>query len=264
MITIRDMVRAQAMLLDHLGIETLFCVVGGSMGGMQALQWAASYPERVFAALPIATAARHSAQNIAFHEVGRQAIMADPDWRGGRYLLERHAARARASRSRAWPRTSPISRRPRCTASSAAGCRIATTPTFGFDADFQVESYLRHQGIELRRPLRRQLLSLHHPRDGLFRSRRGLWRRARQRLHGHARRASASSPSHPTGCSRPTRRAPSSTRSTPPAPRSSFVEIETDKGHDAFLLDEPELFATMRGFLDGRRAGAGHPRAAKA
>src|SRR5499433_1490492 len=78
-ITIRDMVRAQAMLLDRLGIDTLFSVAGGSMGGMQVLQWAASYPQRIFSALPLATAARHSAQNIAFHEVGRQAVMADPD-----------------------------------------------------------------------------------------------------------------------------------------------------------------------------------------
>ena len=85
-VTIRDMVRAQAMLIDHLGVDTLFCVAGGSMGGMQVLQWAASYPQRVFSAMPIATAAKHSAQNIAFHEVGRQAVMADPDWRSGRYL----------------------------------------------------------------------------------------------------------------------------------------------------------------------------------
>ena len=84
-ITIRDMVRAQAMLIDHFGIDRLFCVLGGSMGGMQVLQWAATYPERVFAALPIATGARHSAQNIAFHEVGRQAVMADPNWHGGIY-----------------------------------------------------------------------------------------------------------------------------------------------------------------------------------
>jgi homoserine O-acetyltransferase len=76
------------MLLDHLGIDSLFAVAGGSMGGMQVLQWAASYPKRVYCALPIACATRHSAQNIAFHEVGRQAIMADPEWRGGRYLLE--------------------------------------------------------------------------------------------------------------------------------------------------------------------------------
>src|SRR5256886_8085122 len=87
-LTIRDMVRAQAMLLDHLGIASLFSMAGGSMGGMQVLQWCASYPQRVFSALPIATSTRHSAQNIAFHEVGRQAVMADPEWRHGRYFAE--------------------------------------------------------------------------------------------------------------------------------------------------------------------------------
>src|SRR5581483_811359 len=87
-ITIGDMVRAQVRLIDHLGIDKLFAVAGGSMGGMQVLKWAAAYPDRVFAALPIACAARHSAQNIAFHEVGRQAIVADPDWRGGEYAAE--------------------------------------------------------------------------------------------------------------------------------------------------------------------------------
>ena len=85
-ITVRDMVRAQTMLLDRLGIDSLFSIAGGSLGGMQVLEWAASYPSRVFSALPIATGARHSSQNIAFHEVGRQAIMADPYWRFGRYL----------------------------------------------------------------------------------------------------------------------------------------------------------------------------------
>ncbi|MFN9711641.1 MAG: homoserine O-acetyltransferase, partial [Alphaproteobacteria bacterium] len=85
-ITIADMVRAQAMLIEAMGIETLFAAVGGSMGGMQVLQWAADYPEKLFSAVCIAAAARHSAQNIAFHEVGRQAIMADPNWCGGAYL----------------------------------------------------------------------------------------------------------------------------------------------------------------------------------
>ena len=87
-LTIGDMVRAQARLIDHLGIETLLAVVGGSMGGMQVLAWASLFPKRVFAAMPIASAAKHSAQNIAFHEVGRQAVMADPDWRRGRYRVE--------------------------------------------------------------------------------------------------------------------------------------------------------------------------------
>lgn len=85
-ITIKDMVRAQKHLIDHLGIEKLLCVVGGSMGGMQALQWAASYPDRISSVIPIATTLKHSPQQIAFNEVGRQAIMADPDWNGGNYF----------------------------------------------------------------------------------------------------------------------------------------------------------------------------------
>src|SRR6202521_5451984 len=84
-ITIGDMVRLQTKLVDFLGIERLLAVAGGSMGGMQALEWAVSYPDRVAAALPIATTARHSPQQIAFNEVGRQAIMVDPDWCGGNY-----------------------------------------------------------------------------------------------------------------------------------------------------------------------------------
>ena len=84
-ITVKDMVNAQAKLMDYLGIDRLLCVAGGSMGGMQALQWAVSYPGRVRSAIPIATTARHSPQQIAFNEVGRQAIMADPNWNGGAY-----------------------------------------------------------------------------------------------------------------------------------------------------------------------------------
>src|SRR5258708_10092684 len=85
-ITIPDMVRAQTMLIDRLGIATLFCVVGGSMGGMQALQWTAAFPKRVFSTLAIACSTRHSAQDIAFHELGRQAVMADPEWHNRRYF----------------------------------------------------------------------------------------------------------------------------------------------------------------------------------
>jgi homoserine O-acetyltransferase len=92
-ISIADMVRLQKKLIDHLGIERLLAVAGGSMGGMQALEWAVTYPDRVLAALPIATTARHSAQQIAFNEVGRQAIMADPDWNEGNYYGHRPPAR---------------------------------------------------------------------------------------------------------------------------------------------------------------------------
>ena len=84
-ITIADMVRLQKLLIDHLGIKKLLSVAGGSMGGMQALEWAVTYPDMVASAIPIASTARHSAQQIAFNEVGRQAIMADLDWNDGNY-----------------------------------------------------------------------------------------------------------------------------------------------------------------------------------
>ena len=106
-VTIRDMVRAQKRLIEHLGIDRLFAVIGGSMGGMQVLQWAALYPDAVFAALPIATASYHSAQNIAFHEVGRQAIFADPDWQNGQYWRNGRI-RPAAWRWRGCARISPI------------------------------------------------------------------------------------------------------------------------------------------------------------
>ena len=105
-ITIADMVRLQKKLIDHLGIQRLLAVAGGSMGGMQALEWAVAYPDHVLAALPIATTARHSAQQIAFNEVGRQAIMADPDWQSGNYY-DRRPPRA-AWRWRGWWATSLI------------------------------------------------------------------------------------------------------------------------------------------------------------
>ena len=104
-------------------------------------------PSACVSAMPIACAARHSAQNIAFHEVGRQAIMADPDWQRRQLCAARHAARPRAWRSRAWPRTSPISPKPRCSANSAATCRTATRCRSASTPDFQIESYLRHQGM---------------------------------------------------------------------------------------------------------------------
>ena len=92
-ITIGDMVRLQKLLIDSLGIERLLAVVGGSMGGMQALEWAFAFPEAVAAAIPIAATARHSAQQIAFNEVGRQAVMADPDWNDGNYYDRKPPAR---------------------------------------------------------------------------------------------------------------------------------------------------------------------------
>src|SRR5690606_10457250 len=128
------------------GIDKLLCVAGGSMGGMQVLEWAARYPHRLHAAVPIAAAARHSAQNIAFHEVGRQAIMADPDWRGGDY----YAASVRPTRGLSVARMAAhitYLSEPALHRKFGRNLQDREALSYGFDADFQVESYLRHQGI---------------------------------------------------------------------------------------------------------------------
>src|SRR6201996_6258558 len=145
LVTVRDMVRAQAALLDALGIEKLLCVTGGSMGGMQALQWAASYPDRVVSAIPLATSARHTAQNIALHEVGRQAIMADPDWHGGAYQdagtqPSKGLAVARMAAHITYLSEAALQRK------FGRSLQNRAEISFQFAPDFQIESYLHHQG----------------------------------------------------------------------------------------------------------------------
>jgi homoserine O-acetyltransferase/O-succinyltransferase len=254
-ITIRDMVRAQAMLLDLLGIETLFAVAGGSMGGMQVLQWAASYPERVFAALPLACATRHSAQNIAFHEVGRQAVMADPEWRQGRYLLEgtnprRGLAVARMGAHITYLSDAALHRK--------FGRRLQdrSNPTFSFDADFEVESYLRHQGSSfVERFDANSYLYLTRAMDyfDLAADYGGVLANAFKAAQTRFCIVSFTSDwLFPTADSRAIVHALNAGGA-----RVSFAEITTDKGHDAFLLDEPELFAITRGFLDSAAKARG-------
>jgi len=260
-VTIADMVRAQAMLIDHLGIDSLFCVAGGSMGGMQVLQWAASYPERVFSALPIAAAAKHSAQNIAFHEVGRQAIMADPDWRGGRYLSEgvspgKGLAVARMAAHITYLSESALQRR------FGRKLQNRAERTFSFDADFQIESYLRHQGSIF--------VERFDPNSYLFMTRAmdyfdlaadyggalaGAFKGAKTRF---CVVSFTSDWLFPTSDSRAIVHALNAGGAS-----VSFVEIETDKGHDAFLLEEPDLFATTRGFIDAAARARGLPTAAR-
>jgi homoserine O-acetyltransferase len=248
LVTVRDMVRAQAMLLDALGIEKVLCVIGGSMGGMQVLQWAASFPDRVVSAIPIACAARHSAQNIAFHEVGRQAIMADPDWMGGAYQREdkqpsKGLAVARMAAHITYLSEAALQRKFGRTLQERNGI------SFAFAPDFQVESYLHHQGMtfvdrfdansylyitramdyfdlaadyggvlaEAFRGSKTRFCIISFTSDWLFPT-------AENKRIAHALNAAAAT--------------------------VSFVEIETDRGHDAFLLDEPQMFATVRGFLN--------------
>ena len=145
-ITINDMVRLQKMLVDRLGIGRLLAVAGGSMGGMQALAWTVMYPDAVAAAIPIAATARHSAQQIAFNEVGRQAVMADLDWAEGNYDSAKPPSRGLAVARMVGHITymSDASMRQKF------GRRLRDKDAFGFDfsADFEVESYLRHRGSQ--------------------------------------------------------------------------------------------------------------------
>ncbi|MEM8838552.1 MAG: homoserine O-acetyltransferase [Pseudomonadota bacterium] len=254
-ITIRDMVNAQKLLIDHLEIDTLFAVIGGSMGGMQVLQWVATYPDKVFAAVPIATGARHSPQNIAFHEVGRQAVMADPAWHGGRYenedvLPSKGLAVARMAAHITYLSEAALQRK------FGRNLQNKESLGFSFDADFQIESYLHHQGstfvdrfdansyLYVTRAMdyfdlaadydnvlgkafmgtKTRFCLVSFTSDWLFPT-------EENRAIVHALNAAGAS--------------------------VSFVEIETDKGHDSFLLDVPELSATVAGFLTSasRRRG---------
>jgi homoserine O-acetyltransferase/O-succinyltransferase len=246
-ITIADMVRAQAMLVDALGIDTLFAVLGGSMGGMQVLEWMASRPQRVACALPIATAARHSAQNIAFHEVGRQAVMADPDWRRGAYqgLGLRPAkglAVARMAAHITYLSESALQRK--------FGRRLQDRDAlaFGFDADFQIESYLRHQGSTfVDRFDANSYLYITRAMDyfDLAEAYGGRLAGAFERFDGRACVVSFSSDWHyPPSESRIITRAMIAA-----GVEVSALEIPTDKGHDAFLLDEPVFHTALAGFL---------------
>jgi homoserine O-acetyltransferase len=256
-ITIRDMVRAQARLIEKLGIPDLFCVIGGSMGGMQVLEWAATFKDKVFCAVPVAASWRHSSQNIAFHEVGRQAVMADPDWRGGRYIEEGTAPRKGLAVARMAAHITYLS-------SDALHEKFGRklqdreAVTFGFDADFQVESYLRYQGstfvdrfdansyLYITRAMDYFDLAIDH--GGVLAN---AFRATRTRF---CIVSFTSDWLYPTRESREVVQALNAV-----AANVSFVEIESDKGHDAFLLHEPELFDTISGFLSAAAARRGLP-----
>jgi homoserine O-acetyltransferase/O-succinyltransferase len=247
-ITIRDMVRAQKRLIDHLGIERLLCVVGGSMGGMQVLEWAACYPEAVYAAAPIATAAYHSAQNIAFDEVGRAAIHADPDYRHGRYWEEGRVPAQGLSVARMVAHITYLSEE---ALSRKFGRRLRGAQTLTLLEDvFEVESYLRHQGSTfVRRFDANSYLTITRAMDyfDLAAEHGGDLAAA---FHGTRTRFFVASFSSdwlfPTSESRTIVRALNRA-----AANVSFVEFPSDKGHDAFLLEEPGFHRALGGFLSG-------------
>jgi homoserine O-acetyltransferase len=254
-VTIKDMVRAQAMLIDHLGIDMLFCVAGGSMGGMQVLQWVATFPDRVFSAMPIATAARHSSQNIAFHEVGRQAVMADPDWRQGRYLEEGVIPTKGLAVARMAAHITYLSDE---ALQSKFGRKLQdrSAPTFSFDADFQIENYLRYQGTSF--------VDRFDANSYLYVTRACDYFDLAADYGGSLAYAFKGSKSrfcvvsfnsdwlYPTQASRAIVHALNAGGAS-----VSFVDIETDRGHDAFLLETPEFIATSGGFLDAAARARG-------
>jgi homoserine O-acetyltransferase len=256
-ITMRDMVRAQAMLAGRFGIDRLFAVVGGSMGGMQVLEWAASFPQKVFAAVPIAAAAYHSAQNIAFNEVSRQAIFADPEFCAGRYWAEgkvpaRGLAVARMMAHITYLSEEALTRKFGRKTRAAGDSQAASF----FGEIFEVESYLRHQGSSfVRRFDANSYLTVTRAMD---------WFDLAAEHGGDLSAAFAGTKTRfclvsftsdwlfPTAQSRAIARALNRAGAN-----VSFVEIESDKGHDAFLLDEPDFHRTLRGFLAGCAEHAG-------
>lgn len=253
-ITVRDMVRAQVALLDALGIGRLHAVVGGSMGGMLALSLAANFPDRAGRVLAIATTARHSAQNIAFHEVGRQAIMADPNWNEGDYYgrgkgPEKGLAVARMAAHITYLSeaglTDKFGRRLQDRPDGTKGAK-----SFGFDADFQVESYLRHQGIAFTdRFDANAYLYITRAMDYFDLAEEHGGRLADAFAGATARFCVVSFDTdwlYPTAESRAIVHALNAA-----AAPVSFVELSAPFGHDSFLLDVPALDRVVAGFLAG-------------
>ncbi len=250
-LTIADMVRAQAALVDILGINTLLAVVGGSMGGMQALQWAASFPQRMRSVVAIATAARHSAQNIAFHEVGRQAIMADPKWQGGAYVPGDGPVKGLAV-ARMAAHITYLSEEG-LTEKFGRELQGRTDKSFGFDADFQVESYLRHQGMSF--------VSRFDANSYLYITRAMDYFDLADQHGGQLAPVFAGTEarfcviSFDTDWLYPTSESRRIVQALVAAGRhASFVDLKSPFGHDAFLLDTPGLTEVVDGFL---KAGEG-------
>ena len=247
-ITIKDIVKVQNYLIDALGIDKLFAVIGGSMGAMQALQWSIDFPEKINNVIHIAGALKHSAQNIAFHEVGRQAIMNDNNWNEGAYITkdlipERGLAVARMIAHITYLSDNAMHRK--------FGRKLQSRDiiSFGFDADFQIESYLRYQG--------RSFVDRFDANSYLYLT--------RAMDYFDTVKTFSNSIEFPNTPNQHINYLIISFTSDWlfPTPENkeivkklnyfnrkvSFTEIETDKGHDSFLLDEPDLDLTINGFL---------------
>jgi len=247
-VTIGDMVKAQKALLDHLEIKKILSVIGGSIGGMQVLEWCVSYPEMVVSAIPLATTTRHSALAIAFNEVARQAIMADPNWNNGDYYsgskpdLGLAVARMIGHITYLSDESMRIK----------FGRRLQDKSdfSFNFDADFQVESYLRYQGAKF--------VDRFDANSFLYITKAADYYDL-EKQHGNGSAVEAFSKAkakflvvsftsdwlYPTYQSRAMVQAIKKNGLD-----VSFCEIEADWGHDAFLLPSESLTAMVKGFLE--------------
>lgn len=251
MVTIGDMVTAQKLLIDHLGISKLLAVIGGSVGGMQTLEWAIRYPEMMSAVIPIATTMRHSALAIAFNEIARQAIMSDPNWNKGQYYGKTRPdmglAVARMVGHVTYLSDDAMRRK------FGRKLQGKENLSFGFDVDFQVESYLRHQG--------NKFVQRFDANSLLYITKASDYFDIVERISTTGPATCADCPdshhkflliSYSSDWLYPTYQARELVKALKRSGRNvSFCEIESDCGHDAFLIPDERLSDLMRGFLGG-------------
>jgi homoserine O-acetyltransferase len=247
-ITIKDMVKAQESLLDHFKIKKLLCALGGSMGGMQLLQFCASFPDRTFSAIPIACSSSHSAQNIALNELARQAIMADPEWSNGSYGKTKNLPKNGLAVARMAGHISYLSE---SGLQEKFGRKLQEKADyeFSFDADFQVESYLRHQGYSfVDRFDANSYLYITRAMDYFDLSKQyknGLVEAFNGQKTKFLVISFSSDWLYPTKQSKDIVIALNASGAN-----VAYAEIKTDKGHDSFLVDEPKFLTTVKGFID--------------
>ena len=247
-VTITDMVRAQKRLLEHLGIEKLLAVIGGSIGGMQLLEWCVRYPDMVTAAIPLATTTKHSALAIAFNEVARQAIMADPNWNNGDYYEgerpDTGLAVARMIGHITYLSDEAMRRK--------FGRRLQGKSDFSFNfgADFQIESYLRYQGTKF--------VERFDANSFLYITKAADYYNLGRHYGGGSlveafskTRAKFLVVSFTSDWLYPTYQSKKMVQAMKKNGLDvSFCEIEAQWGHDAFLLPSERLTSLLKGFLD--------------
>ena len=247
-ITIRDMVKAQESLLEYLDIKKLLCVLGGSMGGMQLLQFCSLYPDKTFSAVPIASTASHNAQQIALNELARQAIMSDPLWNKGNYYKDKKVPKNGLAVARMAAHITYMSDKG---LQERFGRKLQEKKNyeFTFDADFQIESYLRHQGnVFVDRFDANSYLYISRAMDYFDLSKQfknGLVGAFQNHKTKFLIISFSSDWLYPTKNSKDIVIALNASGTS-----VAFAEIKTDKGHDSFLVNEPEFLETLKGFLD--------------